>query len=99
MIEAAEVEGLILKALEHLNEELPPGKQIAVRPDTPLFGVDSQLDSLSLVSLVVEVELAINTRLGLDLSLADERAMSRPVLPFTSVRTLRDYILELTSGR
>lgn len=98
MIEAAEVEGLILKALEDLNEELPAGRKLDVNPDTPLFGVDAQLDSLALVSLVVEVELAINTRLGLDLSLADERAMSRPVLPFTSVRTLRDYILELASG-
>ena len=28
-------------------------------------------------------------------ALADDRAMSRPVSPYTSVATLRDYVLEL----
>lgn len=97
MIEAAEVEKLILNALENLNEELPADRKVNIRPDTVLFGLNAELDSLSLVSLVVEVESAINSRLGLDISLADERAMSRPVLPFSNVQTLKDYILEIAS--
>jgi hypothetical protein len=47
------------------------------------------------VSLVVEVETLLNNRHGIDVVLADERAMARDVLPFTNVGTLRDYIVEL----
>ncbi len=93
MIEAEEVEGIILKALRDLNEELPPGNQITVDSGTVLFGADSDLDSLSLVSLVVEVESALASR-GLDVSLAEEGAMTGTVPAFTNVQTLRDYILE-----
>ena len=98
MIEADEVEKLILGALENLNAELPADRKLKIRPDMVLFGLNAELDSLSLVSLVVEVESAVNSRLGLDVSLADERAMSRPVLPFTSVQTLKEFILELARG-
>ena len=97
MIEATEVEKIILTALANLNEELPADRRINISVDTVLFGVNAELDSLSLVSLVVEVESEVNTKLGLDITLADERAMSRPVLPFTSVQTLRDYVLELSN--
>ena len=32
----------------------------------------------------------------LEISLADDRAMSRPKSPYTSVATLKEYVLELT---
>lgn len=95
MVDGAEVEKWILQALENLNEELPPERRLRVRPDMVLFGRNAELDSLALVSLVVEVESLLSARLGLDVSLADERAMSRDILPFTNVQTLRDYVLEL----
>ena len=65
----------------------------AIKSGTVLFGADSELDSLSLVSLVVEVESALANR-GLDVSLAEEAAMTRAVPAFTNVQTLKDYILE-----
>ena len=61
-----------------------------------LFGAGSRLDSLQLVSLITDVEVALNTEHGLDVSLADDRALERAESPFTSVETLRDYVLELT---
>ena len=91
------VEALILNALINLNEELAPEQQIEVRPTTVLFGVDAEIDSLSLVSLVVDIEAALYSKLGLDIALVDDRAMDREVLPFTSVQTLRDYIVELAN--
>jgi hypothetical protein len=38
--------------MENLNEELDSDPKIEVSPDTPLFGVDAVIDSLSLVSII-----------------------------------------------
>lgn len=94
MIQTEDVEAIILEALTNLNEELPDDKQVNVDLSTVLFGVKAELDSLSLVSVVVEVESAVNNKLGVGISLTDDRAMSQDVMPFTSGVTLRDYILE-----
>ena len=99
MLEAAQVETVILKVLESVNDELPADRKLRVRPEMVLFGVNAELDSLALVSFVVEVEGAINAAFSLDLSLADERAMNQPVLPFSNVQTLKAYIVELANGQ
>jgi acyl carrier protein len=92
------VERIIFRALESLNGERTPDEQIEISATTRLFGVDAALDSLSLVSLISDVETAINVEYRLTINLADDRAMSRVESPYTSVSTLKDYILELTRG-
>jgi hypothetical protein len=42
--------------------------------------------------------MELNTEYGLEISLTDDRAMSRPVSPYETVATLRDYILELIAS-
>ena len=86
---------IICTAISNLNEELRGGQQIPLSPETLLFGGDSTIDSLSLVSVIVDVETALSSDFNTPLSLTDDRAMSREVSPFTSVRSLADYILEL----
>ncbi len=93
-IGAEAAEQLVLTALVALNDELPEEDRVAVSADTVLFGVDAEIDSLSLVSVIVDVETALNDA-GMDVSLTDDRAMSRAVSPFTDVRALTAYILEL----
>ena len=66
-------------------------------PATALFGVDAALDSLEFVSLITDVETSLNVDHGLDISLADDRAMARPQSPYATVETLRDYMLEVTN--
>ena len=68
---------------------------MAVGPDTILFGPDAELDSLSLVSVIVDIETALNCDYSLDLSLTDDLAMTREISPFTDVPALKAYILEL----
>lgn len=94
-LDAPAVEAIILAALETLNEELDDDEKFAVGPDTALFGVDAEIDSLSLVSVIVDVETELNVEHGLDASLTDDRAMSREISPFTDVQALKGYILEL----
>lgn len=86
---------IVFKALNDLNEELADEEKIVVDIDTCLFGTDATLDSLSLVSVIVDVETAIATDLGRALSLTDDRAMNQEVSPFTDVRALTTYINKL----
>jgi acyl carrier protein len=97
MITSEEVNAIIFYALDALNEERDPGDRIEVSPATPLFGVDAAIDSLGFVSVITDVETALNLGHGLDVSLADDRAMSRPQSPYDTVATLRDYIMELVA--
>ena len=45
-------------------------------------------------ALPIYVETSLND-IGMDVSLTDDRAMGRAVSPFTDVRALTAYILEL----
>lgn len=88
---------VIKHALAQLNSELPADDQILISEETLLFGVGAPLDSLSLVSVIVDVEMEISEITGKNISITDDRAMSRPVTPFDSVKTLADYIEEITN--
>jgi acyl carrier protein len=90
-----EVLAIVLDALESLNQELDEKDRVEIGPVTPLFGADAKLDSLSLVSVIVDVETALTIRWDAPISLTDDRAMSREVSPFDDVGTLTDYIAEL----
>ena len=85
----------IYAALRTLNEELGPDDQLDITADTSLFGEDSALDSLSLVSVIVDLETLVSDEFGRTISLTDDRAMSREPVPFTDVMALKTYILEL----
>ncbi len=62
-----------------------------VGPDTQLFGPSGVLDSLGLVSVVVELEQALTDRVGRNVSLMNDRAMSQTRSPFRTVRSLAEY--------
>lgn len=63
--------------------------------DTHLFGGDGLLDSLGLVSVLMDVEQTINDELGTEITIADERAMSQERSPFRQVGSLTDYVMTL----
>jgi acyl carrier protein len=86
---------MVLKAVQSLNEERPKNEQLNLSEATLLFGEGSQLDSLSLVSLIVDIETAVMDEWDESISLTDDRAMDRDSSPFTDVRALTDYIFEL----
>ena len=95
MLTERAIQGIILEALDNVNAEIGADNRIAVNADARLFGDDATLDSLSLVSVIVDVETDISAKVGRAISLTDDRAMSREVSPFTDVRTLTAFIIEL----
>lgn len=98
MITSEEVQAVIIRAVEALNAERGPDDQIVASPSTPLLGRDSAIDSLGFVSVIADVETALNVDYDLDVSLAGDGASSRPGSPYASVAALRDYIMELVAG-
>jgi acyl carrier protein len=91
LVTTAEIERVVLDAVRNLNLARPADSQMAVSADAPLFGPDSPLDSLGLVSLLIDIEEALSDR-GFDVTLGDAKAMSRSASPFRSVPVLVDYI-------
>ena len=64
-----------------------------VDAETFLFGREGVLDSLGLVSVVVELEQRLSDREGREISLMNDQAMSQTRSPFRTVRSLADYAL------
>ena len=90
-----DVVDIIFGALRSLNTERSDDEQIAITEATKLFGPDASLDSLSLVSIIVDVESGVSDRYAKAISLTDDEAMSQAVSPFSTVDTLADYIVKL----
>jgi acyl carrier protein len=75
-----------------VNEQLPDERPLEKSPQTVLFGKNGRLDSLGLVSFIVEVEQELEDEFGIAVTLADERAMSQKNSPFLTLQTLEEYI-------
>ena len=97
MLTEKEVLEIILRALRNLNEEFDNDEKFEVGERTPLFGTDATLDSLALVSVIVDVEGDVSQALGRSISLTDDRAMSQEVSPFDDVQTLLFYVMSLVN--
>lgn len=93
-----EIESIIFQALNTLNQERGSDKPIDVGPGTALFGPDAVLNSLELVSVMVDIETLTADRFGQPVSLTDDKAMERDPVPFVNVTALTAYILELLGG-
>jgi acyl carrier protein len=63
--------------------------------DTVLFGNNSVIDSIGLVIIVVEVEQRVFDDFNINISLADEKAMSQKNSPFKTIESLSNYINNL----
>jgi hypothetical protein len=97
MLNKDAIQAIILQALNNVNDERNLEERFAAGLDTRLFGVDAVLDSLSLVSVIVDVEGVVSDQVGRDICLTDDRAMSQQISPFTDVKALTAYIELLLS--
>jgi acyl carrier protein len=97
MLTKESIQVIILNALNNINEERGADEKLKIDLDTRLFGADAVLDSLSLVSVIVDVETSLSERVGRDICLTDDRAMSQETSPFSDVNTLSAYVELLLS--
>lgn len=89
-----DIQRIIFDAIEMANNAREDDKQIPVSAETKLYGTGGQLDSMGLVSFLVDIEESFQDD-DINISLSDERAMSQSNSPFRNVRSLTDYIASL----
>jgi len=85
----------VYSAVDDLNDQLPKGVQIDKSLDAPLYGASGKLESLDFVTLIMEVEEKINAEFGTDITIADDNLLSKEKSPFSTLRTLIEYLHEL----
>jgi len=99
MMDKNEILQIVISNVKALVDTLPDAYKFSVDENTILFGNGSNIDSLSLVSIIVDLETSFSADYGFDISLTDDRAMMRAKSPFDSVQSLVDYMDELINGK
>jgi hypothetical protein len=97
IIDRENIVNLLLSTLEAHFDEINKSVDLSQRENIKLFGGDGLLDSIGLVSFVVEVEEKLEDEFDVSVVLADEKAMSRRTSPFARISYLADYILEVVN--
>lgn len=90
---------IVLETLHELGEDLDRPELQEADETTRLFGARSALDSINLVNLIADLEERLNDDFEIEITLADQTAMSQTHSPFRRVGSCVDYIMELTSDR
>jgi len=95
MVDRQSILQIIHAVIDELNAQWPDRPPIAKEGDAVLFGRNGSLDSLGLVHFVVGVEQALAETLGVNVTLASDKAMARQSSPFRTINRLADFIAEL----
>ncbi len=82
----------VYAAVDDLNDQ---GVEVDKSLDAPLYSASGKLESLDFVSFITKVEEKINAEFDMDLTIADENLLSKEKSPFSSLRTLIEYLEEL----
>jgi acyl carrier protein len=96
-LNGSEIAGLVLASLKDVLATSDDGvsDDAQLGEDTRLIGRAGVLDSMGLVTLIVDVEQRLEEEYDTVVVLADERALSQTRSPFRSVGSLADYICQL----
>lgn len=81
-----------LKEVLSMIEEKDKPQITTLDEATRLIGSKAALNSLGLVSLIVDIEQKLSDDYEISIIIADERAMSQEKSPFRTVSTLADYV-------
>jgi acyl carrier protein len=97
-VDREQVLQLVLATVSQEADDVGYDELRAPTAETPLFGGDAGVDSLSLVRLVAAIERAAQARFGKNIVLADERAMSMRNSPFRTAGALADLLYSRLSA-
>ena len=92
------IEQIVLDAIRATNFARQADAHLEESGSALLYSPGSHLDSLGLVSLLIEVEEGFRDA-GVEVMLSDERAVSQKHSPFRDVPSLVEYIERLIAER
>jgi len=84
---------LVYSAISELNEELEYESLAEPMESTVIYGGCDGIDSLSLVSLLTDLERRLKDLYGKKIALADVAAMSEGASPYASAGSLAEFIV------
>ena len=86
------IEEIVFNVIRNNTDDLMIG---SINYDTLLLTEGSAIDSMTLVSIIVDLEAELTDTFQKEISLSDDKAMARKISPFENVKNLMEYILEL----
>ena len=95
MLENKKIQLIMFDVFKNTLDQLGQSESIECNDQTILFGAGATIDSLTLVSFIVDLEGSLSDHFGKDISLTDDRALTREVSPFDTFGSLKNYIHEL----
>ena len=88
-----EILRIIKESLLEVAEQSDISMPENINEEIRILGGDSLFDSMHIVNIIVLVEEGISDVFNIDITLADEHAMSQSKSPFKTIGTLADYIV------
>lgn len=97
MADSQRIVASIYRAIDEINQQLPPDKRLDKTDDTVLYARNGKLDSLGIVNLILLTEEAVEDDFGVQLELTSA-LQSTTSNPFRDVRTLAEHISGMLNG-
>jgi acyl carrier protein len=92
MLDRSVALGIVLSALREAVDQ-NGGDPASVNDDTVIVGPGAVIDSIGVVSLIVDIEQRLEMEHQVPVTLANDRAMSQRNSPFRTPAVLADHIL------
>lgn len=92
MLERQQALVVVLECLRDAVEQTG-GDAAAVAEDTPIVGPGAVIDSIGVVSLIVDIEQRMELDHQVSITLASDKAMSQKNSPFRTAGVLADHVL------
>jgi hypothetical protein len=86
----------VFACIDRVNEQLPPSDRIGKSGTTVLAGPGSALESLTLVTLMIEIEEAVQAASGKRLSVLEGALMHEDGARFSTAAELAQWIADQT---
>ena len=83
---------LLYECIDSANRMLPTEAKLIKSADTVLLGEGGVLDSLALITFLVDLEEALHTKLGLECQLIEDDLLTDSQGPYHSISTLAKWI-------
>jgi acyl carrier protein len=95
MIERTVAYDIVVASLQEVFVQSGMPALESITEDTVLVGKDAVLDSLGVVSLIVEIEQRVEAEHSVSVTLANDKAMSQRNSPFRTVSVLTDHLVAM----
>jgi acyl carrier protein len=92
-MDLSSAQNVVIRAIRTVFEQTGEPAPQNLTSDTVLVGPDAVIDSLGVVSLIVEVEQIVEGEFATSIILANEKAMSAKNSPFRTVGVLAEHIV------